>query len=134
MIENDEIMEEWDIFINTELTPFLHLVPLPSSSLSTRFNSPTAETLQARFKPTAQRLELVLPLTDLTGNNLVGERVKELQMEKGQKLVGAGWQWRRVQYLLGQFTTGKLFHLNNSSFPLYRRRITHDSNKISYPP
>lgn len=107
MIENDEIMEEWDIFINTELTPFLHLVPLPSSSLSARFNSSTTDTLQARFKPTAQRLELVLPLTDLTKNNLVGERVKELQMEKGQKLVGAGWQWRRVQYLLGQFTTGK---------------------------
>jgi len=109
MIENDEIMEEWDIFINTELTPFLHLVPLPSSSLSARFNSSTTDTLQARFKPTAQRLELVLPLTDLTKNNLVGERVKELQMEKGQKLVGAGWQWRRVQYLLGQFTTGKPF-------------------------
>lgn len=110
MIENDEIMEEWDIFINTELTPFLHLVPLPSSSLSTRFNSSssssTSTALQARFKPTAQRLELILPLSDLTGNNLVGERVKELQLEKGQKLVGAGWQWRRVQYLLGQFTTG----------------------------
>jgi hypothetical protein len=112
MIENDEIMEEWDIFINTELTPFIHLVPLPSSSVSTRFNSLSSssssatETLQARFKPNAKRLELVLPLTDLTGNNLILERVKELQMEKGQKLVGAGWQWRRVQYLLGQFTTG----------------------------
>lgn len=110
MNENDEIMEEWVIFINTELTPFLHLIPLPSSTLSTRFNNttdPSSAALQARFKPAAKRLELVLPFTDLTGNNLVGERVKDLQMEKGQKLVGAGWQWRRVQYLLGQFTTGK---------------------------
>lgn len=110
MIEDDEILEEWDIFINTELTPFLHLAPLPSHSLSTRFNNTAnpSTTLQARYKPKAKKLELVLPLADLSGNNLVGERVKELQMEKGQKLVGAGWQWRRVQYLLGQFTTGTL--------------------------
>ena len=103
MIEEDEIMEEWEIFINTELTPFLHLIPLPSSSISARFH---AANLEARFKPVSKRLELFLPFTGLDENNLLGDRVRELQMEKGQKLVGTGWQWRRVQYLLGQFTTG----------------------------
>lgn len=107
----DEIMEEWDVFINTELTPFLHLTPLPSATLSARFNSTTLTTeslapLSARFKPNARRLELVLPLDDLARGNLSGERVKELSLERGQKVVGAGWQWRRVQYLLGRFASG----------------------------
>lgn len=104
MDNDDEIMEEWDVFVTTELTPFLHLTPLPSSSLSSRFNAPSSSTSSScRFKPHAKRLELVLPFDDLARENLVGERVKDLQMEKGQNLVGAGWQWRRVQYLVGQF-------------------------------
>lgn len=107
----DEIMEEWDIYINTELTPFLHLAPLPSTSLSSRFNSDghrasSSNPLPARFKPQARRLEINLPTDDLARANLVDDRVRELQLEKGQKLVGSGWQWRRVQYLLGRFTTG----------------------------
>ena len=108
-------MEEWDVFINTELMPFLHLTPLPSTSLSTRFNNQTTSTPSpsssassastCRFKPQAKRLELILPFDNLSRENLLSERVRELQMEKGQKLVGAGWQWRRVQYLVGQFTS-----------------------------
>ena len=105
-MENDEILEEWDVFISTELTPFLHLTPLPSSSLSTRFNTP-APSSSSRFKPHAKRLELILPFDDLSRDNLVGERIRELQIEKGQQLVGTGWQWRRVQYLVGQFTSNR---------------------------
>ena len=107
MIEDDEIMEEWDIYGNTELTPFLHLAPLPSPTLSDRFNTnESTGSLQARFKPTSRLLEVILPLDDLSTGNLVPERVKDLQLGRGQKLSGSGWQWNRVQYLLGQFTTG----------------------------
>ena len=106
-LQEDEILDEWDVYINTELTPFLHLAPLPSSSLAGRFNSPSASPLQARFKPQARRLELHLPFTDLSSENLAEDRLRDLQInEKGQKIVGAGWPWRRVQYLLGTFTTG----------------------------
>lgn len=101
-MEHDELLEEWDIYINTELTTFLHLTPLPSSSLSTRFT--TTPTTTTRFKPQARLLELVLPHGDLNRGNVVVERVRELQMDKGQKLAGAGWPWKKVQYLLGQFT------------------------------
>lgn len=104
-MENDEIMDEWDVFITTELTPFLHLIPLPSTTLSSRFNSPSSQNNSSRFKSQAKRLELVLPFNDLSKDNLINERIKELQMEKGQKLMGAGWQWRRAQYLLGQFSS-----------------------------
>jgi hypothetical protein len=107
---HDEILEEWDVYINTELTPFLHLTPFPSRTLATRFNHISSnETSMARFKPLSRLLELHLPFTDLNRENLEFERLRDLQLEKGQKIAGMGWQWRKVQYLLGSFTSGKLF-------------------------
>ena len=104
----DEILEEWTVFIGAELTPFLHLTPLPTSTLSARYNAlpPTPTSFPWKFKPRARRLEFGLAFEDLGAENLQEERMRELNMEErgGQRMVGNGWQWRRVQYLLGRFT------------------------------
>lgn len=108
MDHDDEILDEYDIFVNTELSSFLHIIPLPTSTLSTRFNSPKSSSFDTpnavKFKPQARKLEMILSNQDLLDGNFCGERVGELQMDSGQKLVGSGWPWRKVQYLLGHFS------------------------------
>ena len=103
-IEDDLIEEEWDVLVGTELTPFLHILSLPTSILSSRYSS--SPTAAARFKPHARRLEITLPLTDqLAPDNFDAKRMREMDVDSGQKLVGSGWPWRRVQYLVGQFNS-----------------------------
>lgn len=103
--DTDEILEEWEVFVGTELTPFLHLCPFSSTTLANRFNA-VAEPDTIRFKNKARRFEACLPIMDLKGNNLSEERVRELNVTAGQKISGAAWPWMRVQYLLGRFSTG----------------------------
>lgn len=104
----DEVDQEWDVFVGTELTPFLHLCPLPSASLAARFNQslPVGKLLEGRYKPNARKLELSLPFVADDFRFLSEERAKELQLNGGLKVSGSGWPWRPVQYLVGQFKGG----------------------------
>lgn len=103
----DEIEAEWDVYVGTELMPFLHLCPLPSSSLATRFNA--SSLAEGRFKATARRLELTLPFGEGEESSILAtERADELQMKAGIRLAGQAWPWRPVQYMVGAFEGGKL--------------------------
>ena len=139
MDNDDEIMEEWDVFVTTELTPFLHLTPLPSSSLSSRFNAPSSSTSSScRFKPHAKRLSNWSSRSTICSGEFGRRTGQRPSNGKGQKLVGAGWQWRRVQYLVGQFRSnlGTVWSLNTCTNPLLsssRWWIALDSSWISNP-
>ena len=104
--DDDEVLCEWDVFVGTELSPFLHLCPLQSASLAARFNS-LAGGSSGRFKPASKRLELNLPFSGEERGFLEGERAQQLQMSAGIKISGSGWPWRPVQYLVGRFQGSK---------------------------
>lgn len=101
----DEVLHEWNVFVGTEMTPFLHLCPMQSASLAARFNSFSGSTA-GRFKPSSRRLELQLPFSSSEREFLDGERAAQLQMSAGMKISGSGWPWRPVQYMVGQFVGG----------------------------
>lgn len=107
----DEVLEEWNVFVGTDLTPFLHLCPFPSATLAARFNTATAssDALAGRFKRVARHLEVTLPFTGIADEHLSWERIEELQLTAGQKVTGAGWPWRPVQYMIGRFNDEGLF-------------------------
>lgn len=103
---HDELLQEWDVFVGTELSPFLHLCPLQSASLAIRFNHLDGCTT-GRFKSAAKRLDLQLPFSASEREFLEEERAKQLQMSEGMRICGSGWPWRPVQYMVGRFVDGK---------------------------
>ncbi len=105
--KDDELLHEWDVFVGTELSPFLQLCPLQSASLAARFNSQEG-CCTGRFKAASKSFELNLPFSASERELLETERAHQLQMNAGMKISGAAWPWRPVQYLVGRFSGGKI--------------------------
>lgn len=66
MDTEDQVLEEYDVYVNTALMSHLHILQLPSPSFSDRFahlcDSSPDVVLSSRFKPKNGLLEIDIPM------------------------------------------------------------------------